>query len=66
LGQQWRRTEFVAEIAPECLPQNTNLNKCLAGLAPGSANWTCLDGVFPPEAPACDSALADFNACLGF
>jgi hypothetical protein len=59
-------TEFVAEIAPECLPQNTSLNQCLAGQPPGSANWTCMAGIFPPEAPACDAAVADLNTCLGF
>jgi hypothetical protein len=57
-------TEFVTEIYPYCLDQNTALNVCTAGLSADPANWVCLDGigVFPGD--ACQAQNDALGACF--
>ena len=57
-------TQFVTEIYPYCLEQNTALNVCTASLPAGPANWMCLDGigVFPGD--ACQAQNDALSACF--
>ncbi|HEY0465911.1 MAG TPA: hypothetical protein VGC79_16975, partial [Polyangiaceae bacterium] len=57
-------TQFVVDIFPYCLDQNTALNQCIAALSSDPANWLCLDGigVFPGE--ACQAQNDALSACF--
>jgi len=57
-------TQFVTEIYPYCLEQNTALNLCTAGLSADPANWLCFDGigVFPGD--ACQAQNDALGACF--
>ncbi len=58
-------TQFVTEIFPYCLEQNTALNVCSAGLSADPANWLCFEGsigVFPGE--ACQAQNDALSACF--
>jgi hypothetical protein len=57
-------TQFVSDIFPYCLEQNTALNVCTASLSAYPANWVCLDGigVFPGD--ACQAQNDALGACF--
>src|SRR6478735_4859040 len=52
-------TQFVTDIYPYCLDQNSALNTCAAGLSADPANWACIEGfgVYPG-----DGCLAENDA----
>ncbi|HET7545687.1 MAG TPA: trypsin-like serine protease [Polyangiaceae bacterium] len=57
-------TQFVIDIYPYCLDQNSALNACTAALSSDPANWLCLDGigVFPGD--ACQAQNDALSACF--
>lgn len=57
-------TQFVIDIYPYCLDQNSALNACTAGLSSDPANWVCLDGigVFPGD--GCQAQNDALGACF--
>lgn len=57
-------TQFVIDIYPYCLDQNSALNACTAGLSSDPANWLCLDGigVFPGD--GCQAENDALSACF--
>ena len=57
-------TEFVTEIFPQCLDQNTALNVCTAGLSSDPANWVCLDGIGVFPGAACQAQNDALSACF--
>jgi hypothetical protein len=57
-------TQFVSDVMPECLPQNSALNQCTSKVSAGSNNWTCLgDGMYP-QPPACDPQMIALSNCF--
>jgi len=57
-------TQFVIDIFPYCLDQNSALNACAAGLSSDPANWSCLEGigVFPGD--GCQAENDALSACF--
>ena len=57
-------TQFVEEIFPNCLDQNSALNNCTAGLSSDPNNWQCLDGIGVFPGAACQAQNDALNACF--
>jgi len=57
-------TQFVVDIYPYCLDQNSALNVCAAGLSPDPANWQCFDGVGVFPGDGCQAENDALGACF--
>ncbi|MES1178464.1 MAG: trypsin-like serine protease [Myxococcales bacterium] len=57
-------TQFVEQVLPNCLPQNSALNACTAGLSSDPSNWLCYDGIGVFPGPACQAQSDALNACF--
>lgn len=59
-----QENQFVEEILPDCLPQNSAFNVCTASLSSDPANWVCLDGIGVFPGPACQAENDALSACF--
>jgi hypothetical protein len=57
-------TQFVSEVVPYCLEQNTALNVCAAGLSSDPANWECLEGIGVFPGAGCQAENEALGACF--
>jgi len=57
-------TQFVTDVVPYCLDQNTALNVCTAGLSSDPANWICFDGFGAFPGDGCQAQNDALGACF--
>lgn len=60
-------SQYISDVMPECLAQNSAVNLCTAKLSSAPSNWECLgDGLYPMPATACSAEFTALNTCFGF